>query len=153
MHQTAPPADVFEAMHDLMHVYRSHMVRAIADIHPELTMNEVRALSFVGRRKGATQKDLVRHSGADKAQVARMVAQLVERGWITSTPNPEDGRSRTLALSPEGLTLQEAVRGLRQEVSAQLLAGCDAKTQTQLLTLLEKLRDDLNAVQARSPQN
>lgn len=146
MHRTRPPADVFEAMHDLMHVYRAHMVRAMAAIHPDLTMNEVRALGFIGRHPGATQKDLVRHSGADKAQVARMVAQLAERGWITSHPNPGDGRSRILALSSEGQALQETVRGLRQSLSARLLAGCSADTQSRLLALLDQLRGELDAL-------
>jgi DNA-binding MarR family transcriptional regulator len=146
MHRNRPPADVFEAMHDLMHVYRAHMVRAMAAIHPDLTMNEVRALGFIGSHPGATQKDLVRHSGADKAQVARMVAQLAERGWITSHPNPEDGRSRILALSAEGQALQDTVRGLRQTLSARLLEGCDAGTQAQLLALLEQLRGELDTL-------
>lgn len=143
MNRTRTAPDVFEAMHDLMHVYRAHMVRVMADIHPDLTMNEVRALGFVGRHPGVTQKDLVLHSGTDKAQVARMVAQLAERGLLTSNPNPEDGRSRILALSPEGQALQQKVRGLRQTVSTRLLAGCDADTQAQLLTLLLKLRSEL----------
>lgn len=148
MHRNRPPADVFEAMHDLMHVYRAHMVRAMAGIHPDLTMNEVRALGFIGRHPGATQKDLVRHSGADKAQVARMVAQLAERGWITSSPNPEDGRSRVLALSSEGQALQETVRGLRQTLSTRLLENCDPGTQTQLLALLEQLRTEVDTLPA-----
>ena len=61
--RTAPHAasDVFEAMHDLLHMYKAHMVRTMASIHPELTLNEVRALMFVGRHPGASQKELVAH--------------------------------------------------------------------------------------------
>ncbi len=146
MHRSSPPSDVFEAMHDLMHVYRAHMVRAMASIHPELTINEVRALGFIGRHPGATQRDLVRHSGTDKAQVARMVALLADKGWIASTPNPDDGRSRLLTLSAEGKALQDTVRAARQGLSARLLENCDAGTQAQLLTLLEQLRGDLDAL-------
>ena len=82
-------SDVFEAMHDLLHMYKAHMVRTMAAVHPELTLNEVRALMFVGRHPGASQKELVAHSGADKAQVARMVAQLQEKGWLESAPMPK----------------------------------------------------------------
>ena len=146
MHRSSPPSDVFEAMHDLMHVYRAHMVRAMASIHPELTINEVRALGFIGRHPGATQKDLVRHSGTDKAQVARMVALLADKGWIASTPNPDDGRSRLLTLSAEGKALQDTVRAARQGLSARLLESCDAGTQAQLLALLEKLRGELGTL-------
>ena len=93
---THAPADVFEAMHDLLHAYRAHMVRTMAAIHPDLTHNEVRALMFVGRHPGTTQRELVAHSGADKAQVARMVGMLQDKGWLESAPNAEDKRSRCL---------------------------------------------------------
>lgn len=133
-------------MHDLMHTYRSHMVRAMASVHPELTLNEVRALSFVGRHPGATQKELVQHSGADKAQVARMVGMLEDKGWLERVPNAEDKRSRCLALSEQGQAVFKAMRASRQAVSATLLKNCDAQTQAQLLALLEQVRSDLEAV-------
>lgn len=66
---TNRPAQIFEAMHDLVHVYRARMMEVVASIHPELTHNEVRALMFVGRHPGATQKELVQHASADKAQI------------------------------------------------------------------------------------
>ena len=139
-------SDVFEAMHDLMHVYRAHMVRTMASIHPELTHNEVRALMFIGRRPGATQKELVEHSGADKAQVARMVGMLQDKGWLESLPNADDKRSRCLRLSPQGQVLHQALRDARRGVAAALLQGCDPGLPTQLLALLAQVRDqvDLN---------
>ena len=91
--------DVFEALHDLMHAYRARMVRAMTSVHPDLTFNEVRALNFIGRHPGATQKELVRHSGADKAQVARMLGLLQDKGWLERQPHAEDRRSLCLTLS------------------------------------------------------
>lgn len=143
---TRATPDVFEAMHDLMHVYRAHMVRAMASVHPELTLNEVRALSFIGRHPGATQKELVQHSGTDKAQVARMVGMLQDKGWLESQPNAEDKRSRCLALSEQGQAVFEAVRASRQALSASLLQNCDGETQAQLLTLLAHVRGNLDAL-------
>ena len=137
---THVPADVFEAMHELLHVYRAHMVRTMAAIHPDLTHNEVRALMFVGRHPGASQKELVAHSGADKAQVARMVAMLQDKGWLESAPNAEDKRSRCLRLSAQGTALHQALRAARRGVAASLLKGCDKATQAQLLALLAQVR-------------
>lgn len=138
--------DVFEAMHDLMHAYRARMVRAMTSVHPELTFNEVRAISFIGRHPGATQKELVRHSGADKAQVARMLGLLQDKGWLERLPNADDKRSRCLTLSEQGATLYKALLASRQALSASVLAGCDQATQTQLLALLERVRSNLDAL-------
>lgn len=143
-----PTSDVFETMHDLMHAYRAHMVQAMASVHPELTFNEVRALFFIGRHPGATQKELVHHSGADKAQVARMVGMLEDKGWLERVPNAEDKRSRCLALSEQGQPVYQALRASRQMLSASLLQNCDAETQAQLMALLERVRDNLHALDA-----
>ena len=145
--RTAPHAasDVFEAMHDLLHVSKAHMVRTMASVHPELTLNEVRALMFVGRHPGATQKELVAHSGADKAQVARMVAMLQDKGWLESAPNADDKRSRCLSLSAQGQGLHRALREARRGVAATLLQGCDSATQAQLLALLAQVRSSVEA--------
>lgn len=142
------PADVFEAMHGLVHVYRAHMARAMASVHPALTLNEVRALSFVGRHPGATQKELVRHSGADKAQVARMVGLLEDKGWLERVPNADDKRSRCLALSDQGQIVFKAMRASRQALTASLLKNCDGETQTQLLALLARVRSSVEALES-----
>ena len=140
--------DVFEAMHDLLHAYRAHMVRAMASVHPELTMNEVRALMFIGRHPGATQKELVRHSGHDKAQIARLLSLLEEKGWLQRAPSAEDKRSRCLSLSAEGQALVEALRASRQKLTRELLQGCDAATLEQLMALLARVRSNLDALEA-----
>ncbi len=108
---TNRPAQIFEAMHDLVHVYRARMMEVVASIHSELTYNEVRALMFVGRHPGATQKELVQHASADKAQIARLVALLLDKGWLQCAPHEHDKRSRCLHLSPQGQALFNAVRG------------------------------------------
>ena len=140
---TNRPAQIFEAMHDLVHVYRARMMEVVASIHPELTHNEVRALMFVGRHPGATQKELVQHSGADKAQIARLVALLLDKGWLQCAPHEHDKRSRCLHLSPQGKALFNAVRQARSTLAADMLQPVPAASQAQLLDLLEQLRGQL----------
>lgn len=136
---------IFEAMHDLVHTYRSRMMDVVGSIHPELTHNEMRALMFVGRKPGATQKELVHHSGADKAQIARLVALLLEKGWLQCAPHEHDKRSRCLHLSPQGKTLFQTVHDARATLAAELLQPVPEALQAQLLEMLEKLRAQLRA--------
>ena len=136
-------APIFEAMHDLVHTYRSRMMDVVGSIHPELTHNEVRALMFVGRHPGATQKELVQHASADKAQIARLVALLLDKGWLQCAPHEHDKRSRCLHLSPQGQALFNAVRQARSTLAADLLQPVPAASQAQLLDLLEQLRGQL----------
>ena len=143
---SSTPSDVFDAMHDLMHVYRAHMVRAMASVQPGLTLNEVRALGFIGRHPGATQKELVQHSGADKAQVARMLGALQDQGWLERLPHAQDKRSRCLTLSAQGMALHKALQASRKTLATAALKACDASARAQLLALLAQVRAGLEAL-------
>ena len=134
------PADVFDAMHELMHAYR-HRMRAA--MQTELTANEMRALMFVGRHPMRTQKELVQHSGADKAQIARMLGTLEEKGWLERVPHARDARSRCLLLSPAGQAVFERMGERRRAVTAQMLQGFSAQEQQLLQGLLERMLGNL----------
>ncbi len=134
------PADVFDAMHDLMHAYR-HRMRAA--MQTELPPNEMRALLFVGRHPMRTQKDLVEHSGTDKAQIARMLGTLEKKGWLERLPHPQDARSRCLTLSPAGQSVFERMRERRRGITVQMLEGFSDEEQLLLQGLLERMLGNL----------
>lgn len=142
------PADLFELMHELLHLYRARMRSAMEGIHAELTFNEVRSLMYVGRHPGRTQSALVEHSHADKAQMARMLAQLEARGWLERRPDPADRRVRRLHLGAPGQALFDQISQARQRIAAELLQDCPAEQQATLQALLLQVRDRAQAVPA-----
>lgn len=139
------PADIFEAMHELLHLFRSRMRKDMESMEPGLTPNEVRVLMYVGRHPGRTQRDLVDHSHMDKAQLARMLAQLQEQGWLDREPDARDRRVRCLSLSPQGQALFDRLRQSRQALAARLLKDWEPAAQQQLMALLERARDSVEA--------
>ncbi|MCG3781122.1 MarR family winged helix-turn-helix transcriptional regulator [Delftia acidovorans] len=139
------PADIFEAMHELLHLFRSRMREDMESMEPGLTPNEVRVLMHVGRHPGRTQRDLVDHSHMDKAQLARMLAQLQEQGWLDREPDARDRRVRCLSLSPQGQALFDRLRQSRQALAARLLKDWEPAAQQQLMALLERARDSVEA--------
>lgn len=139
------PADIFEAMHELLHLFRSRMREDMESMEPGLTPNEVRVLMYVGRHPGCTQRDLVDHSHMDKAQLARMLAQLQEQGWLDREPDARDRRVRCLSLSPQGQALFDRLRQSRQALAARLLKDWEPAAQQQLMALLERARDSVEA--------
>jgi DNA-binding MarR family transcriptional regulator len=129
------PADIFEAMHELLHLFRARMREDLDTLGTELTPNEVRVLMFVGRHPGRTQKDLVDHSHMDKAQLARMLAQ----------PDARDRRVRCLRLSAQGQALFDRLRQSRQALAARLLKDWEPAAQQQLMQLLERAKASVEA--------
>ncbi|MGB3423987.1 MAG: MarR family transcriptional regulator [Castellaniella sp.] len=139
------PIDVFDSLHELLHLFRARMRKAMETVHPELTFNEMRILMRTGRQPGITQRDLVEHSHADKAQMARLLAHLEERGWLTRSPSESDKRVRCLRLSAQGQQFFTQLRRLQESVAAELLRDSPPPSQAQLLALLRQACDSADA--------
>lgn len=139
------PIEVFDSLHELLHLFRARMRKAMEAVHPELTFNEMRILLRMGRQPGLTQKGLVERSHADKAQMARLLAHLEERGWLIRSASESDRRVRCLRLSAQGERLFAQLRTLQERVAAELLRDCPPSMQADLLALLRQARDSAGA--------
>ncbi|WP_229491531.1 MarR family winged helix-turn-helix transcriptional regulator [Massilia sp. HP4] len=126
-----------------MHLYRSRQLRGLRGGPHELAHMEMKALGYFARHPGATQSDLVAHSGRDKAQVARLIRALREGQLLEATADEQDRRSTRLSLSAAG---EEIFAGLHRQSGALgqvALAGLSGDEQAQLGGLLARVRANL----------
>ena len=132
-----------------MHLFRARLLQSIETAQPGLTFNEFRILMHTGRNPGITQKELVEHSHTDKAQMARTLAQLQDKGWLERSTSEADKRVRCLQLSAQGQQLYARLRTLREELAVELLKDCpqemQAQLQTQLQAMLRLVKDSASA--------
>lgn len=133
--------DVFELLHDLMHLFRARLLQSLQELDAELTFNEFRILMHTGRHPGITQKELVEHSHTDKAQMARTLSQLQDKGLLERSASEADKRVRCLQLSAQGLALFEQLRQQRERIAEDLLSAFPAAEQQQLRALLQYALD------------
>lgn len=136
-------ADVLELVHAVMHLYRAQQLRVLRDTGQAVTHMEGKVLGFFARHPGATQSDLVAHSGRDKGQLARLVTGLRERGLLEARVNEEDRRSVQLQLTPDGEAASQALRRQGRRLSAAAVQGFSEHERAQLLALLERVRANL----------
>jgi DNA-binding MarR family transcriptional regulator len=137
--------DVLESVHALMHQVRAQQYRVLRDGPHDITHMESKVLGFFGRHPGATQSDLAQHSGRDKAQLARLIKGLRERGLLLAEADAADRRNLHLSLSPEGLALQRSLRQQSQRLGAAAVAGLSDAEQQTLLALLLRVRRNLDS--------
>ena len=73
--------------------------------HLSVSGGDLTVLQFVARAEAADRtvrvKDLSTHLGLTGPAVTGMVDRLERAGHLTRVPNPEDGRSRHIELTPE----------------------------------------------------
>lgn len=145
-HAGRPVDDVLETMHAIMHLYRSAQQRSLRDGPNDLAHMEVKALGFFARHPGATQSELVAHSGRDKAQVARQIRALRERGLLEVQADEADRRSSRLSLSAEGRAVHAALHSNDGRLKETALRGFTAGEQDALRDLLARVRANLQAM-------
>jgi DNA-binding MarR family transcriptional regulator len=104
-------------------------------------------LGFFARRPGATQSDLAAHSGRDKAQLARLVRGLRERGLLDAVADETDKRSTRLTLSEAGKAMHAALHRHDGALAEAALDGLTEEERATLLDLLERVRANLESGQ------
>ena len=137
------PEDVVEALHHTMRAIRAELQAGARAGGLDLTHMDGKVLSFFAHNPGATQKDLVNHSGRDKGQLARLIHGLKERGLLAATPDESDRRNLRIELTQAGHLAYKVLRERGRELagrSAQTLSDAERR---QLVDLLQKLRTNL----------
>lgn len=145
--------EIFDALHELLRIFRARMRQNLESVGPDLTFGELRVLMYVGEHPDCAQKALVEHSHADKAQMARLLAQLQDKGWLTRSESIEDRRVRQLRLSTQGQRLFQQLGARRAKLAAELLKDCPAPVQAQLLELLTQARDSALQISSTGSQS
>lgn len=96
--------------------------------HCDLTRTAHRALYFTGRHPGLGVSQLKALLGLSKANLARLMRQMIERGLIVVEPAPGDRRQRLVRLTQAGEALLDAVAIAQRRRLGQAYrkAGADA---------------------------
>lgn len=143
--------EVLELVHAVMHQLRSQLFQTLRQGMHDITHMESKVLGYFVRHPDATQSDLVQHTGRDKAQLARLIKGLRERGLLDAVADAHDRRNVCLRATPAGLQIQAALQRQARELEAQAVAGMAPADKAQLLELLGRVRTNLAAVKPCDP--
>lgn len=130
--------DLLESLHATLRALRGAYQR---QGEPGLSPLDGRVLGFFAGQPGATQRDLARHSGRDKGQLARLVQGLRTRGLLSATPDAADRRNLRLQLTPLGQQLQQTQQARMVHLGALAAGALTAEERAQLVRLLAKVRE------------
>lgn len=106
----------------MLHRYGSIFIgRALKDL--DIGSGQHAYLLAVNDHPGASQEQLSRIFGVDKANTARAVRRLEAKGYLRREGDPEDARAYRLFLTPEGAATIVRIRGALAEWNGVLNAG------------------------------
>ena len=104
-----PPADPdIRLAQDLMFFAYRDFTNAADVMLEELGLGRAhhRAMHFIGRHPGITVSELLSILRITKQSLARVLSDLVDRGYVAQTPGLDDRRQRLLRLTSPGEALE-----------------------------------------------
>jgi DNA-binding MarR family transcriptional regulator len=150
MTETGPvPYGEIEELAAGLRVSVGMLVRRLKQAEPadDLTMPETSALSRLDRGGPMTSSELARQDWVSPQSMGVTVAALEQRGLITRSRDPEDGRRIMLSLTEAGRQVVHSRRDVRTERIARALRdGFTPDERAQLLAvvpLVERLAERL----------
>lgn len=110
-----------------------------------LTPSQSSVLATLDRHGPMTMSKLAVHEAVAKPSATGIVGRLFDKGLVVREPDPEDGRSSIVAISPKGV---EALHARRRERTAYLagriegLDDADRAVLERAVTLFELMIED-----------
>ncbi|GAA2102866.1 MarR family transcriptional regulator [Kitasatospora saccharophila] len=117
-----------------------HLMRA--SDRQEFTFTQQSALARIEQHGPIRLGELAGLERVSAPSITRTVASLVETGMVNRVPDPSDGRSVLVELSPDGVELLAHIRRRRSELLARRaaeLTEAERRTLMAALPVLERL--------------
>jgi DNA-binding MarR family transcriptional regulator len=123
-------ADEIRLAQDLLFFAYRDFTNAADVILEELDLGRAhhRAMHFIGRHPGITVSELLSILRITKQSLARVLSELIERGYVAQSPGVDDRRQRLLHLTGAGEVLERRLFERQQARLAEAFdtAGPDA---------------------------
>ena len=118
--------------------------RAIADGADLRGSAQAKFIRHIGENSSISQADLARATSSDPALTGRVVATLVEHGWVRRTRSQEDRREYVVELTAAGRRIRARVMEAREQVAKRLVAVLDDRDLDDVARVGKKIVDLLD---------
>jgi DNA-binding MarR family transcriptional regulator len=135
-----PPAYVLDDQigYVLRRVTQRHLA-LFSDAIPQVTTTQFAVLTRLVQMGPQSQNALGRETAMDAATIKGVVDRLARQGLVATTPDAEDRRRLTIALTDQGQDLVAQLIPAALQVSTETMSPLTKDEQRQLLALLLRL--------------
>jgi DNA-binding MarR family transcriptional regulator len=113
-----------------------------------VTSAQWRVMFWLGRQPGSKQVELAEKLDVEPITAGRTIDRLEEAGLVERRPDPLDRRAWRLYLTEQAEPMVTRLRAVAEDVLAEVFQGVDEKEIAALRGALERLRDNVTAMEA-----
>ena len=111
-----------------------------------LTLPQCKALTYLARNEGVSQKRLAELIEIDPMSLVRILDRMEADGWVERRADPQDRRARCLVVTERARPIIDLIWQIVAETRAETLTGLADEERDQLLELLERVHVNLLAL-------
>jgi DNA-binding MarR family transcriptional regulator len=134
---------VIETAFNLAHAIKRQLSGQLEAKNLSIAPMHIRVLKIIDKQKSCTAIDIAGFCRRDKAQITRLVKQLIEQGLVRKEPNPDDKRSQFLVLTSQGLALQESLLLFSEEMQKHITQGVNSEDLETFVRVAEQMTKNL----------
>lgn len=137
----APPSEtVFHAIESTIKDYRRFAQQNIAEVIPDMTIDQGLVLLYLNEYPEMTQKEIAELVFKDNASMTRMIHTMVNKNFIRRLMNDSDRRRYKLELTKKGRDVLNTLPAIIHENRKSSLKGISKNELEQLQGTLDKIR-------------
>ncbi|CAA0120552.1 MarR family winged helix-turn-helix transcriptional regulator [Zhongshania aliphaticivorans] len=140
-----PPLALNEILHSLTHAYKSGLRAGVKEHQIPLPITHIRALKGIRRNPHCTAQSIAQRMQRDKAQITRVLNELLQDGFISKSDNPEDRRSQLLHLTKAGEKIVAQLDTIEQKTSCAMTANLSDEEMTLFIRIANTMISNLSA--------
>ncbi|MCK7596957.1 MarR family transcriptional regulator [Microbulbifer sp. CAU 1566] len=133
-----------DTLHRLVHVYKSRLRAEVTQRALGLPITHMRALKGICRNPHSTAQSIALRMHRDKAQITRVLKELLMEGLIEKRPNPEDGRSQLLFPTEKGSEVMRQLLEAERETAAAMTRSLSDAELKQFAELSARMVENLS---------
>jgi DNA-binding MarR family transcriptional regulator len=140
---SVPSTKIYDLIKEAMHLASARIQQDLRSSDVTLGPIEARCLSYVSRHPSCTQNDIVKASGRDKAQIARVAKILLQRGDLKRLSDQPGEKRHRLSVTPRGARLHDVAERHRLAIAHEMLLSLSAQERKTVASLLRRIVDTL----------
>lgn len=134
---------LLETLFKLTHAAKRQIHELIESRGMQVAPMNIRVLKIIQTRSNTTAADIVQILQRDKAQVTRLLNDLLTEEVISKQPNPADKRSHLLALTPQGQTIMAQVAEIDRHMQTVMKQSINKEEEREFLRIAARMTDNL----------
>lgn len=135
--------NIMESLFKLMYAVKTELSEQLSASGVSVAPMHIKLLKMLSVKAPCTAQNLAESLSRDKAQITRLVQDLLAAQLIERTPNPEDKRSQLLNLRQEALDVLKTMDSIENRIMDRMSSEVSEEEKQLFIMLANKFKNNL----------